>query len=306
MHDVAGLRRRLALHDLLDVLRWAGLLHAMRETAVSHKHDPGVDICVLCGRDGEGLGELPPEPPPEVPPTMPEHPVKSLVCIHCGAESFCPTCDAVPAPGDGRGEGRMKLQAGPIKALSLRQPWLFAIFDLAKRIENRVWPCSYRGPIWLHAAKGMTTQEVVDAIDWMSDREMMRWFDDPRWPGSDHLDRGGVCGYAEIDGLLYPDGHPMASATLAAFRSNVPDADEILRWKMPEQYGFVLRNVKHFPLLRCAGKQRWFYLPPDIERAARAAVVDDVCPCESDVYDIGHGHLASCRFSDPNYQEAPF
>ncbi|HMJ57471.1 MAG TPA: hypothetical protein VK540_35615 [Polyangiaceae bacterium] len=189
----------------------------------------------------------------------------------------------------------MDLQAGAIKALSLRQPWLWAIFELGKRIENRNWPCSYRGPIWLHAAKGMTVQEVADAVDWMSDLGLMKWFQDARWPGADELDRGGVCGYAEIVNVVPP-------CELPGLR---PDTGE-LRWHMPEQYGFVLRNVKRFPLLRCAGKQRWFYLPPEIERAARAAVVDDVCPCESDIDDIGPGHLPSCRLSDPNYQEAVF
>ena len=29
----------------------------------------------------------------------PEEPYKSMTCIHCGIDAFCPTCDEVPAPG---------------------------------------------------------------------------------------------------------------------------------------------------------------------------------------------------------------
>lgn len=40
-----------------------------------------------------------------------------------------------------------------MKALSIRQPWLWAILNADKRVENRDWAsCSYRGPIILHAS----------------------------------------------------------------------------------------------------------------------------------------------------------
>jgi hypothetical protein len=187
--------------------------------------------------------------------------------------------------------------------LSLKQPWLFAIFELQKQLENRKWPAHRRGPIWLHAAKGFSFNYLHEAYQWMTPRGLGSLFSGPQWPGIDKTDRGGVCGYAELDGLLYPDGHPMAASTLAAFRSNVPNADEMLRWRMPEQFSLVLKNVKRFPSIRCKGAQRWFYLPPEIERVARAAVLDDVCVCESEIDDIGPGHLASCRFSDPNCED---
>ena len=40
-----------------------------------------------------------------------------------------------------------------IPALSLRQPWAWAILHAGKRIENRTWATKYRGRIRLHAAK---------------------------------------------------------------------------------------------------------------------------------------------------------
>jgi hypothetical protein len=42
--------------------------------------------------------------------------------------------------------------ARPI-ALSIRQPWVFAILSLGKEIENRTWRSSHRGRVILHASK---------------------------------------------------------------------------------------------------------------------------------------------------------
>jgi hypothetical protein len=42
-----------------------------------------------------------------------------------------------------------------IKALSLTQPWGTLVASGAKRIETRSWKTSYRGPLAIHAAKGL-------------------------------------------------------------------------------------------------------------------------------------------------------
>ena len=50
-----------------------------------------------------------------------------------------------------------------MKALSIRQPWAWLIIKGHKDIENRSWPTAFRGRVLVHAAKGMTTSEYVDA-----------------------------------------------------------------------------------------------------------------------------------------------
>lgn len=52
-----------------------------------------------------------------------------------------------------------------MRALSIRQPWAWAILHAGKRIENREWryPPSYRGPLLIHAAKGCTRDELESA-----------------------------------------------------------------------------------------------------------------------------------------------
>jgi ASCH domain len=37
------------------------------------------------------------------------------------------------------------------KALSIKQPWAWAIIEGFKDVENRSWPTSYRGPLFIHA-----------------------------------------------------------------------------------------------------------------------------------------------------------
>ncbi|MET7621799.1 hypothetical protein ACWC5O_45185 [Streptomyces sp. NPDC001450] len=39
------------------------------------------------------------------------------------------------------------------RALTIRQPWAAAIAYADKRIENRTWPTSYRGPVLIHSSK---------------------------------------------------------------------------------------------------------------------------------------------------------
>jgi hypothetical protein len=50
-----------------------------------------------------------------------------------------------------------------VKALSIRQPWAWAILHSTKRVENRDWPTQFRGRVLLHASKGCTRDEYDEA-----------------------------------------------------------------------------------------------------------------------------------------------
>ena len=50
-----------------------------------------------------------------------------------------------------------------MKALSVRQPWAWAIIHSTKNIENRVWSTIYRGDILIHAGKKSTKKEYFEA-----------------------------------------------------------------------------------------------------------------------------------------------
>lgn len=80
-----------------------------------------------------------------------------------------------------------------MKALSIRQPWVWAILDAGKDIENRDWSTNIRGTIAIHAAKGMARHEWDDA------REFMSYFmTEPILPRYEDFIRGAIVGTVDI------------------------------------------------------------------------------------------------------------
>jgi len=51
----------------------------------------------------------------------------------------------------------------PERAISMSQPWVWAVLNCGKDIENRRWPTRFRGPITLHAAKSWDW----DGVNWL-------------------------------------------------------------------------------------------------------------------------------------------
>lgn len=129
----------------------------------------------------------------------------------------------------------------PRYALSIRQPWAWAIINAGKDIENRDWPTRFRGPVCIHAAKGMTKgeyaaanyhiQRAVGAVD-------QSWLD--RWHGvtaaPHRLDYGGIIGVAEIVDCVEASESP---------------------WFFG-RFGFVLRNARAVPFIPVKGALGFF------------------------------------------------
>ncbi len=69
---------------------------------------------------------------------------------------------------------------GPVSnrplALSIRQPWAWAVLYAGKRIENRGWYTSYRGDLYIHAGLRIDYGALVD-LD-----EVIACVDEPRPP----------------------------------------------------------------------------------------------------------------------------
>jgi hypothetical protein len=53
-----------------------------------------------------------------------------------------------------------------MKALSIHQPWAWAILHAGKNVENRSWPTRYRGPLLIHASKNRATYDQEAKRDW--------------------------------------------------------------------------------------------------------------------------------------------
>ena len=84
----------------------------------------------------------------------------------------------------------------PIKALSVRQPWAWAIIHAGKDVENRSWQAvnhglNQRGPIAIHASGAMTKADYEAARDFMATIGVA-------CPDPADLWRGGIVGEVEI------------------------------------------------------------------------------------------------------------
>ena len=79
-----------------------------------------------------------------------------------------------------------------MKALSIRQPWIWAMFRLGKDVENRTWSTGIRERVMLHASKKY-------------DHEGARWIEENFGiapPDQHSLPRGGFVGSVEIVGCV--------------------------------------------------------------------------------------------------------
>lgn len=81
----------------------------------------------------------------------------------------------------------------PQPALSVRQPWAWALLYGGKTIENRKWKTRYRGRIWIHASKRENRDDVEKAVRLVA----QRWNCDLHQANEhycDHAQRGAILG----------------------------------------------------------------------------------------------------------------
>lgn len=132
-----------------------------------------------------------------------------------------------------------------MKALTIRQPWAWAILHAGKDIENRNWPTRLRGRIAVHAAKGMTVAEYENF--WAAYSDIMRASVSPLpfLLAFDDLPRGAIVGTVEIAGCVSDSGS---------------------HWFFGD-YGFVLRDPIALPEpIECKGALGFWDVPEEIER----------------------------------------
>jgi hypothetical protein len=91
-----------------------------------------------------------------------------------------------------------------VPALSIRQPWAWAIIHLGKDIENRPWKAPYRGPMLVHASKTLPRSYYLDAINWLEKRFDHR----KRLPTYDKLERDGFVGIVDVVGCIADSDNP--------------------------------------------------------------------------------------------------
>lgn len=126
-----------------------------------------------------------------------------------------------------------------MKALSIRQPWAWLIVNGHKNIENRTWPTRVRGPVLIHASKGMTKSEYDDVHWFLSCKEGL---DHIKLPAFAELERGGIVGMATIVDDLTVSDSP---------------------WFFGP-HGFLLSDAKPLPFVPFKGMLGFFEVPDDL------------------------------------------
>jgi hypothetical protein len=133
-----------------------------------------------------------------------------------------------------------------MKALSIRQPWAWAVAHAGKDVENRNWHMRHRGPLALHAAKNMTRARYhAFARFWQEGlgEAYAQQYPHLVLPSPEKLPRGAVLAMAEAVDCVHESGS---------------------RW-FAGPHGLLLRNVRVLPEpIPCRGALGFFDLPEEV------------------------------------------
>lgn len=114
-----------------------------------------------------------------------------------------------------------------MKALSLTQPWASLIAFSVKRIETRSWGTNYRGPLAIHAAKGMPRP----AFDMCFEEPFLTTLRAAHLLGPSDLPRGAVVATCRLVDCLPILAKPNGHACVA------PDDEGLIRaWTGPQLF----------------------------------------------------------------------
>jgi hypothetical protein len=132
-----------------------------------------------------------------------------------------------------------------VKALSIRQPWCWAILHAGKDVENRDWRGAFApsGEILLHAAKGCGREEYEEASNFIERACGLR----P--PPLEQLPRGGIVGAFRIT---------------RAVRNEAPSSP----WALPGLVHLHLADARALPFVACRGELGFFVVPDSLVEQA--------------------------------------
>ena len=131
-----------------------------------------------------------------------------------------------------------------MKTLTLTQPWATLVIYGFKKYETRSWATSYRGPLAIHAAKGLADMTEAAFLA-LCEEEPFRsallrcGYEDPA-----KLPRGAVLGQCELTTC-----RPMlgAGGALADWVHALSAQERAFGNYAPERYGFRLASPVAYP-----------------------------------------------------------
>lgn len=119
-----------------------------------------------------------------------------------------------------------------MNALSILQPWPWAIIYLGKDIENRTWATKFRGRFLIHAGKGFEPEGYA-FLQRMREERFHDWPDIPR---AADFPRGGIVGSVVLRDVVRASDSPWFFGPV----------------------GFVLQGAQALPFNPCRGQLGFF------------------------------------------------
>lgn len=149
-----------------------------------------------------------------------------------------------------------------MKALSIKQPWAWAILHAGKDVENRDWKGGYRGVVAIHASKTLLARDVEDFEAFTGRNRILKTaVKRAGWPDVTPA-TGAIVGLAQITDCKDWSPSPWAVgaycfdlADVFALPEPIPMLGALGFWELDN------------PHLRVTGKT-----PPDVEAAIRTQV----------------------------------
>jgi len=139
-----------------------------------------------------------------------------------------------------------------MKALTVRQPWAWAIAHGGKNVENRTWYTAYRGPFAIHAA-------LKDDVDGHRDHRILRAM-------------GEAIEDADEDRFDYIYGALIAAVELVDVHSDLARSCDCGPWADPYAWHWVLADAWPLPEpIPATGRQGLWVPAPDLLAQIQAA-----------------------------------
>lgn len=134
-----------------------------------------------------------------------------------------------------------------MKALSIRQPWAWAIIHAGKDIENRSWPTHFRGRFLVHASsRRLYHWQYAEFLTFYRNQCLIHGVEVPTLGD---LRLGGIIGAVDLVDCVSDSASPWFDRT-------------------PGNRGFVLRNPEPLPFRPYKGKLSFFEVNTKLPEAA--------------------------------------
>ena len=135
-----------------------------------------------------------------------------------------------------------------MKCLSVRQPWVDAIFRLGKNVENRSWRTNYRGPLLIHARKNLDC-EACSRFNSLAGRAP-----------SEEFVTGAIIGIVDLTDVM---------------------ADSERKWADADSWNWLLANARLLAKpIPCAGKTGIFEVEIPLRAVQEARASEGEIPCQ--------------------------